>query len=64
MLFRAFNQLFDSVTNQKLTVCGTPRDHFLEGSAEGVYLLKGSDGVCVVFSREVVESERFTLVAV
>jgi hypothetical protein len=63
MLYRANNTLLDSETDQRYTVSGTPRDHFLEGSARGVYSLIDQDGNHVIFSRETVESERFTLVA-
>lgn len=63
MLYRANNTLLDSETDQRFTVTGTPRDHFLEGSARGVYSLQDADGVTVIFHRDIVESERFTLVA-
>jgi hypothetical protein len=62
MLYRAFNTLLDSTTNQQLTVRGTPRDHFLEGSLQGVYSLMDQDGNTIIATREIVESERFTLV--
>lgn len=63
MLYRAQNTLHDSETDQRFTVTGTPRDHFLEGSLKGVYSLQDPNGITVIVHRDIVESERFTLVA-